>query len=177
MEKLDLAGKTIGRALRMRGTLARDLSESQRHAIDNAVFEKGLKNEGDFNTVDCIADFIKTQYDLRTVKAETARISSTATVVVPLDIPMAEAGSTVTLIQAVLIRDDMKAMLQFYTRLVGLDARNYREHGYGDGEKALIERERAFDFDSITKEIKDLQDGIDTLDGIIQGIDSTTKFS
>jgi hypothetical protein len=171
---MELKGKTLAKVLRMRSTLARDLAEVRNRALKHAVVEKDLKKP-DFNTSACLEDFIGLQSDLRVVKTATATKSVSTFVKIPEDIPVAEAGSEVPLIQAILIRDDLKATASLLKQLTEFDASDFRD-GYGEHVR-LVERERTFDFEVVLTLLDEVQEAIDNIDDIIQGTDATTRFS
>ena len=168
-----LRGKTLAKALRMRSTLAHEIADAKHRAINNAISEADLGTP-DFNTTLCIADFRRAQCNLRGVKTETATLSVLTKVLIPSDLPVEEAGTSVPLIQAVLIRDDMKSAISFYKQLTTMDASNYRPH-FGE-DKEVIVKERNFNFQEILEDIDKIQDAVDTIDDIIQGTDATTRF-
>lgn len=164
---------TLAKALRMRTTIAKKIKLAESRAINSAI-SVSTDPDQDFNTIEQIAEFDKNQRDLRELKVRTAAKSINTKVLIPEDIPTDEAGKEVPVFCAVLIRDDLKSKKIFIDRLIGqpitVDMYMF------DREKDPPTKKRNFNFDEAVELSEKLQEAIDTMDGIVQGTDATTKF-
>ncbi len=174
---MDLKGMTLGRALRLRSTIANKIKQAAARAKGSAVYSDPGPTP-DFNVEEQIALYTEEQQKLRELKVKTAVKSLNTKVTIPDDIPVAEAGMQVPVYAAVLIRDDLKARKQLLTAIIDTPLEpDRRELLYGrNSDSPPVEKKRSFDFQSAVENSEKLQDAIDTLDGIIQGADATTKF-
>jgi len=163
---------TIAKALRERKTLGNTIATAKQRAISGAVSEKDKKT--DFNTAEYIIAFHDAQLELRKLKTAIAEKTASTLVTIPVDVPCPEAGTQVTLYQAILIRDDLKALKQFNEHLVGLPVRDdYRWRGEA---QEVVEKVRNFDFDGTVELIDKIQDSIDAVDAVIQYVDNTEEI-
>ncbi|MCK9272910.1 hypothetical protein M0P65_05175 [Candidatus Gracilibacteria bacterium] len=169
---MDIKGITLGKALRLRKTIANKIALARTRALTFGVTLSTQKI--DFNTVKEIQLFDEEQTNLRDLKIKTAWKSLNTKVFVPKDIPVAEAGKSVSIFLAVLIRDDLKARKQLNDSVVALPTMVYDHEILEEG--LIPTRDRNFNFDAMVAFSEKLQEAIDTMDGIIQGIDAVTIF-
>ncbi len=163
---------SIAKALRNRKTLANNIATSRNRASNNAVSNKEEKT--DFNVSECIESFLNYQQDLRSLKTAIAIRTSSTMVEIPLNTPIPEAGKKVSLYQAILIRDDLKAQKQFFDSMVNIRCCN--ETRWRGDQQEVIEKIRNFDFDETIALVDKIQESIDTVDAIIQYADNTENL-
>jgi len=172
---MDLKGITLGKALRMRSTIANKIKQANERAIGSAVFQTPGPVP-DFDVNEQIGIYVDEQQKLREMKVKIAVKSLNTKVTIPDDVPVAEAGMQVPVYAAVLIRDDLKSRRQLLSAIINLPLVAERPRRlYGEPEPT-VEKKRNFEFENAVKLSEELQNAIDTLDGIIQGTDAVTKF-
>ena len=176
---MDLKGMTLGRALRLRSSVANKIKQASSRAKSSAIYSDPGPAP-DFKVEEQLKIFTEEQQNLRELKLKTAFKSMNTKVFIPEDVPVGEAGKEVPIYCAVLIRDDLKARKQLLTALIEQplehDRRELLYSGRGRDSEPLPEKKRSFNFEEAVKLAESLQDSIDTLDGIIQGADATTRF-
>lgn len=165
--------KTIARSLKDRKTIALNIGKLGSRAIQNAVKKPG--KELDFDCQEYIQKYLDTQYELRVLKTKIAQKTANHMVNVPEELPVIEAGKTVPLIQAILIRDDLKAQRGYFEKYVSLPS-SEQKYNRETGEYDEIPCERQFNFETMLTKVDKMQDFIDTIDALIQFVDNTEKI-
>jgi len=176
---MDIKGMTLGRVLRLRSSVANKIKQASSRAKSSAVYTD-TGSTPDFKVEEQLKIFTDEQQNLRELKLKTAFKSMNTKVYIPEDVPVGEAGKEVPVYCAVLIRDDLKARKQLLAAIIELptdyDRRELIYAGRGRDSETLPEKKRSFNFDEAVTLAESLQDSIDTIDGIIQGADATTRF-
>lgn len=172
---MDLKGTTLGKALRMRSSIANKIATASNRAKNFAV-TLDCDPKPDFDVEEQIKDFRKEQTALRSLKIQTSKKSLSTTVLIPEDMPVAEAGQEVSVMQAVLIRDDLKSEKALLDSIVSTPVTFNRYDYEGLAKEERPVKVRNFNFEEKVPYVEQLQEAIDTLDGIIQGTDAVTKF-
>lgn len=164
--------KTIARALKDRKTIALNIGKVSQRALTNAV--QNLSRKRDFDCQEHIQKYLDEQHNLRVLKTQIAKKTASFEVLIPENCPTQEAGTKVPLVQAILIRDDLKAQRGYFEKYLSL---NNIEQKYDreTNKYEEVELERYYDFQEMVKKVDDLQDHIDTIDALIQFTDNTEK--
>jgi len=174
---MNIEGKTLAAALRLRSTLANKIAQASNRAQTNAVCYVG--ENGDFNYEEQIASFVKEQANLRSLKTQTALKSLLTKIKVPEGLPVEESGKEIPVYQAVLVRDDLKSYKMLLERISNIPiGKEYDRFAYRapSTEVEIPEKIRNFSFQETLDLIEKIQDAIDTIDGLIQATDATVKF-
>jgi ribosomal protein S18 len=166
-----MSDMTIAKALQQRKTIANKLATYAQRAMKCALKEKD--QETDFDTESCLEQFESEQFALRDMKIKGTLASHQTLVPIPKEVPVPEAGTTIPVYQAVLIRDDLKGRKALLEQLVNLPT---VKSNYMRGVSEEVKLERTFDFEKILEEISIIQDAIDQVDALVQYTDNTTKI-
>lgn len=163
---------TIAKSLRSRKTLAQKLAECQSRILRSAVIDEDRTE--DFKVSDTMQEMLDLQAQLRATKTSVARASVNIMVAIPAEILGTDSIRDIPLYEAVLLRDDMKSRLSLVKQLVDMPTDSQR--GYYREEKDPPKKKRTFDFDSVLKEVSNLQEWIDEVDARIQFADNTKEI-
>ncbi len=173
---MDIKGITLGKALRLRSTVANKIATASARARQTAI-SLSTDPKPDFDVKEQLKIFTDEQRNLRELKVKTTAKSLNTKVLIPEDIPVDEAGKEVPVYCAVLIRDDLKARKKLLDELIAMPVSvdRYEYYDTSEGQERPVKK-RNFSFEEAIATSELLQESIDTIDGIIQGTDATVKF-
>lgn len=162
---------TIGKALRLRKTIAQTLGQITGRIQSSAVTYGDV--EPDFDVNDQLERHMDEQANLRKIKMAVISKSVEAKVKISKDIPVPEADTEIPVYQAILLRDDLKARRSILSGLVNTSNTPRQEFDRKTGDYISVPAVRRFNFNEVLKEIDNLQDAIDEIDAAIQYVDAT----